>query len=195
VPIRTVGQAAERLSQIEPYADTPPAYFAAQLRDLIQRGLVQPVGYKGAGRTAAALLDEERLCIARLLSVLTRLGLRSEQLTQAVRCIGNTTPQWFGHKPPPGYEGNFSTPGGLPSAVMRGIKAGGSWYFRLWVEPTPKGTAGIGQMMGGFHEEEPGIGGPVRDAYPVIVINVTRLFGPLLEEPPDDPAAGPVEAA
>jgi hypothetical protein len=195
VPNLLVGQAAERLSQVEPYADTPPAYFAAQLRDFIQRGLVQPVGYKGTGSRRAAMLDPERLCIARLLSVLTRLGLRSEQLAQLMQegCIGNSTPKWFGHGPPPGYEGNSWKPGGLPTAVVRGIKAGDTWYFRLWVEPVAEGTGGIGQMMGGFHEEEPGISGPVSEAYPVIVINVTRLFGPLLEEerPPDEP----VEAA
>jgi hypothetical protein len=197
VPNLLVGQAAERLSQVEPYADTPPSYFAAQLRDFIQRGLVQPIGYKGTGSRRAALLDAERLCVARLLSILTRLGLRSEQLARTTRLLEKSTPRWFGGEPPPGYEGNSDTPGGLPSAVVRGIKAGGTWYFRLWVEPVAEGTGGIGQMLGGFHEEEPGIGGPIRDAYPVIVINVTRLFGPLLveEEPPDDPAAEQVEAA
>jgi hypothetical protein len=193
VALYTVGQSAERLSQVEPYEDTPPPYFARQLRDFIQRGIVRPTKYKGSGRSAAALLDDERLCIARLASVLTRLGLRASQIEQAMLCLRGVADKYFGKVPPPEYEGNSYTFGGLPSSVVRGIKAGDTWYFRLFVEPVPEGTGGIGQIMGGFRESEPDIENPFQAGLPVIVINVTRLFGPLLveEEPPDDP----VEAA
>jgi hypothetical protein len=90
VPL-TFGEAAELFAALEP--ELPATYFARQLRNLAQRGLLTPVTYRGSGRTAAALLDEQQICRARLLSVLARNGLQPEQLRKTIKHLDYT---WHG---------------------------------------------------------------------------------------------------
>ena len=68
----TIGEVAELFAQLE--ADVPASYFAGQARYYVRLRLVRPPRYRGTGRTAAALLGEHQICIAYLLSTLTRLG-------------------------------------------------------------------------------------------------------------------------
>src|SRR3954471_24548510 len=98
-----------------------------------------------------------------------------------MHCLRGTQPTWFGREAPPEAGRNSYTFGGLPTLVTDGIRRGETWYFRLWIEPVPKGTAGLGQVFGGFRQDTTGIEEYLVQGYPCIVINVSRLFGPLLD--------------
>jgi hypothetical protein len=76
--MEALGEVAERYHRVEP--DVPASYFRQQLKHYVQVGLIAPRLHQGTGRTAAGLFAERETCAAYVLSALTRLGLRADQL-------------------------------------------------------------------------------------------------------------------
>jgi hypothetical protein len=81
----TAGEVGDLFAGLEP--TIPAGFFSRQFRTMVQRGLVQPVRYRGVGRTAAALFDEHRICRARIISVLQRFGLQPEQIRSLTKYL------------------------------------------------------------------------------------------------------------
>jgi hypothetical protein len=172
VKLRTIGEGAELLAKIEP--DLPPAYFARALRNFAQRKLLEPKGYRGKGRTAAALLDEEQLCRARLLSVLSRTGLQPEQLRRATYCLDQS---WHG--------GNDLLLGSREfyhgfREYIRQIKTGEHWFFVLKLgSELDRTDERLGDLFGGF-TKEPKFNPSEFRVLATIVLDANDLLGPLL---------------
>src|SRR3954462_7655101 len=100
--LETVGEVSARFARIEP--GFPASYFRRQIQHYVQLGLIRPSLYQGQGRTSAALFAEHQICATCLLSALTRLGLKAEQLKGVARYIN--TPevfQWDKGKYPSGF--------------------------------------------------------------------------------------------
>src|SRR4051794_38274034 len=180
----TVSQGSEILARLDRNRDVPAEYYARQIRGFLQTRILIPAGREGTGRKSA-LLDAERLCIALLGSVASRFGLVSEQLAAGMACTRNIHPSW-GMLPGADGKGWSLAPGRLPSPVTSGIRAGGNWFFVVWSEPA-EGTSGLGNINGGSRVGDPFAGdgdrSPLKRGLPTFLINVTRLFGPLLTDP------------
>jgi hypothetical protein len=190
VKLRTIGEGAELLAKIEP--DLSPAYFARALRNFAQRKLLEPKGYRGKGRTAAALLDEEQLCRARFLSVLSRTGLQPEQLRKTIHYLHQS---WYGGNDNLLLGDRQYTQGFL--AYIRQIKAGEHWFFVLKLgSELDRMDERLGDLFGGF-TKEPKFGPSEFKVLATIVLDANDLLGPLLrllqETATQEGAAGPHE--
>jgi hypothetical protein len=173
----SIGVVADRFSALEPLL--PAGYFARQLRGLAQKGLLAPVGRKGSGRTAAALLDEEQVCRARLLSALARLGLQPGQLQDVVRVLDYI---WLGGRGDAKailamreFEHGFRD-------IIERIRAGEQWFFNVHLS----GEAGspsdaVGKVTGGF-TREPFFKPRGWMSLATVVLDVSDLLLPLLGE-------------
>jgi hypothetical protein len=144
------------------------------LRNFAQRTLLEPKGYRGKGRTAAALLDEEQLCRARLLSVLSRTGLQPEQLRRAIYYLDQ---RWYG--------GNDLVLGARQFTqgfreYIRQIKVGEHWFFVLKLgSQLDKADERLGELFGGF-TKEPKFDLNEFKVLATIVLDANDLLGPLL---------------
>ena len=85
--LMTIGQMAARLSGT--LGGNTVEYHARQLRGWVQNGILQPITYRGEGRTAAALFDDAALLKARLCWAMVRVGLLPNQIEVATRCMNN----------------------------------------------------------------------------------------------------------
>jgi hypothetical protein len=190
-------EAAKLLSDLEGRGNLR-AYYAGQLRDLVQRGIVIPAGHTGQGQRAA-LFGKTELCVEVLMGTLLRLGLRSTQIEAAAGYLDKA----YDHR-------GRSAPGlrrvrGIPEAVKSGCLAGVPWWFVVTVEAAPRGVAAGDEVKaGGFYEAEPDeahpyavrfpAGAQIRDEWlPIVAVPVTKLFAPILAR--SDVADGPVDAA
>lgn len=167
----TIGEAAALLERVE--LDLPAEYFSRQLRVYAARGLLGHLEYRGHGRTAAALLGEREVCVARLLSVMSRLGLRQEQIHGATRCLDNVVSDHpAGGKPESHRRGLLG--------VLDGIAAGEPWFFVLKVGPWTRGAdPAVGDVRGGFYQV-PDFGRPDISYLGAVVLPCGDLFAPLL---------------
>ncbi len=169
---RTMGEAAELLAKLEP--DLSSAYFARALRNYAQRGLLEPKGYRGKGRTAAALLDEEQLCRARFLSVLSRTGLQPEQLRKTIYYLNKT---WHSGNDLLLSSRDFSQ--GFREYI-RQVRAGEHWFFVLKLgSELDRMDERLGDLFGGF-TKEPKFGQNEFKVLATIVLDANDLLGPLL---------------
>jgi hypothetical protein len=173
VPL-TFGESAELFAALEP--ELPAMYFARQLRNLAQRGLLTPVGYRGSGRTAAALLDEEQICRARLLSVLARNGLQPEQLRRTIEYLGHT---WHGG------DGlvlsSIESDRGFPAYIDL-IRKGERLFFVLKLGTSlSEKDENLGDLFGGF-TRNPRFGPGEFRVLSTIVLDALDLLGPLLRQ-------------
>jgi len=173
----TVQGAAELLSRLEPTRDLPSAYFSRQVREIVQRGYVKPLRYRGSGRTAAALFDADRVCLADLISTFIRFGMQTSHVADVQACIGNVddrTGPW-----------SYAL-GGLPTNVSDGIRHREIWFFKCWTEPL-EGTGGLGSIRGSFRATEPfradDAWSPLKRGVPTFVINVTQRWAPIFDAP------------
>ncbi len=84
----TLGQAAAVMAKAESdrYSE---AYLARQLRHLVQNGGIKPSGYRGEGRTAAAVLDFGELLAASIQTYLLRAGFATEHIHTVRRLMNN----------------------------------------------------------------------------------------------------------
>jgi hypothetical protein len=176
----TIGEGAELLEKVE--IDLPANYFARQLRGFVQRGLLGNLDYRGHGRTAAALLGEHEICLARLLSVMSRIGLQPEQLHAAARCRNNVPPPVLGLPRPEGYPGNFGE-------VINAIRAGAQWFFVLKIGPwSSSEDPAVGDVRGGFYQK-PDFEQPDFSYHAVLALPCSDLLGPLLQHLGESPSS------
>jgi hypothetical protein len=73
----TVNHLAIRLESV---GSKPKSYYARQIRNWAYRGLLHSESLIGSGRTAGRLFDETAIYRARLLSCLTGLGMKPDQM-------------------------------------------------------------------------------------------------------------------
>ncbi len=173
VPL-TFGETAELFAALEP--ELPPPYFARQLRNLAQRGLLTPVGHRGSGRTAAALLDEEQVCRARLLSVLSRIGLQPEQLRSTIGYLDQT---WHGGN---GLVLSSKESDRGFSAYIDLIRKGDRLFFALKLGTSlDEKDERLGDLFGGF-TRNPRFGPGEFKVLGTIVLDALDLLGPLLRQ-------------
>jgi hypothetical protein len=179
VKLFMTGPAGELVAKVDRRGDTPPEYLSRQFRGFLAAGIILPVRRRGHGRHYRALLDVERLCLAYLASMLTRIGVQPPHLKAAMASIRGPYGELdaCGAEVPPEYHG------GLPTALVEGIRRGERWFFYCWIEPLAAELAGIGLVTAGFRKDEPDIHDEEMQGVPCIVINVTRLFSPLLNDP------------
>src|SRR5712691_1393470 len=85
----TVGGVADRLAAV---TGTPAPVHARQIRGLIRCDALDPRGYAGDGKTAAAVFDEAGVCRAMVLHSLASLGLDFSALAMANRVLRNLDP-------------------------------------------------------------------------------------------------------
>lgn len=175
--LMTIGEMAERLAAVDGSYSAP--YLARQIRNLVQRGILEPYSYHGEGRTAAAMFNTTGLCHARLLGVLARMGVPSETLLSARRCMENIDTAALSER------GIHSYVPGVPEVVKR-LKAGERWFF----------VGHIVHREGGLRVEVGGVGlgsfTPTPDfsnsliqsqAAIGIVLDCMMLLGPLVMTP------------
>jgi len=81
-----VDDLARRLAEAVPGTKTRQ-YFARQIRGWAQRGLLESPELRGHGPTAARVFDADALYRARLLSFLTSIGMKPEQMQPIVDAL------------------------------------------------------------------------------------------------------------
>ena len=133
-------EVARRLSGLGGLYDID--YHARAIRHWVQIGLLEPVSYRGQGRTAAALFDEPQILLARLLFAMTATGISPQQMAAAKRLFRNV------HPSPRGTWSGLAT-------VAKRLRAGERWHFviHLMIDED------LG-LAGGF-EEIPDLGNPL----------------------------------
>jgi hypothetical protein len=167
----TVGKAADLLQRLEP--DTPADYFARQLRGFVQRGLLEPAEHRGSGRTAAALLGPRELCIARVLSVLSRLGMPLEMLRSAAAGFEYVE----GRRQL--FKGDVQPDDGFDVAAT-GILGGEDWSFILKIGMERTAQDGeVGGVQGSFYQK-PDLAALQASCLTVMSFPAGRLFRPIL---------------
>lgn len=175
----TLSEAAELFAATEP--DLRAEYFNRQLRNLTQKGVLTPTSYRGSGRTAAALLDEEQLCRGRLLSVLSRIGLQPDQLRRVNQILGGI---WTGgrimderrwHNAMEKLSGGFR-------GVIRQTRAGEQWFLVVALgHHLSRSDDRFGELSGGFIDM-PEFGPSSWKPLGTIVLDAKDLLEPLLLE-------------
>ena len=165
-------EVARRLSGLGGLYDID--YHARAIRHWVQIGLLEPVSYRGQGRTAAALFDEPQILLARLLFAMTATGISPQQMAAAKRLFRNVHPS---------PRGTWS---GLATVVKR-LRAGERWHFviHLMIDED------LG-LAGGF-EEIPDLGNPLIEGQKLVslVFDCRALFRDLLALDDADPKGMP----
>lgn len=140
---RTVSDLAQAIASKRPGA--VEATVARAIRDVIQRKGLVPSSYAGSGRTAAALFDEPAACRALIAMELNRIGLSSDALIGARKCMNNvwgSEGDQYGPK-----EGSDAFRKDQLAAIIVHLRDGTPWYFHLYLVPEHFGVPG--NVMGG----------------------------------------------
>lgn len=106
------------------------AYYARQVRNFTQGRLLEPIGRRGIGRTAAAEFAEHHVFEAQILSVLTEIGLTPTLLEGAMRVLRRSS--ILGHLPedlPPSLKGGLSS--SIVKDAIQGVQVGEQWDVQL----------------------------------------------------------------
>jgi hypothetical protein len=132
----TVGGLADRFASI---TGSPSSYHARQLRGLIRSKALEPRGYAGEGRTAAAVFDEAGVCRAMVLHTLASLNLDFSLLAIANRVTRNLDPA--------ARTPNVAEPTDAMEFAIRRIRAGKPFYLHLSFPAWPMDKA-VSKLMG-----------------------------------------------
>src|SRR3954447_14396734 len=177
--LETVGEVSARFARIEP--GFPASYFRRQVQHYVQLGLVRPPLYQGQGRTSAALFAEREVCAAYLLSALTRLGLKAEQLKAVARHMSTVEVfQWDAGK----YNSGFRD-------VIDDTKTGTKrWFLIVKVNDWARDSGTDNHPVHGEFREQADVTYDPESWLAIVMLDCERLLRPLLddmdkhEEPP-----------
>jgi hypothetical protein len=141
----TTSAAAELIGKGE---FAPKTYFQRQLNAFIKAGLVKPIGYRGIGKTRAALLGEAEVCQAKILSTLSHLGLQPSWLEAANNCLNNRS--WDESADEALRGSRF---GGF-RGIIDSVRAGHTWFFVVELMPWSRVEGNKSPPIGGSFRQE-----------------------------------------
>src|SRR4051794_23765760 len=141
----TLREGAERIAEHDPTLTTD--YVSRQFRYFVLRRLIHPLGQRGSGKTAAWLIDDNRLCRGRIGTECVRIGLPPAQVEAAFGCLDNLKGRVrkIGEEPPSKHRGRGF------SGVLDAIREGELWAFVLWIAPFEGKNPGVLDVSGGFY--------------------------------------------
>lgn len=160
-----ISEVAERIHAAD--NSVTASYVASQARWLIAKGLIEPVGRRGGGRNARALLDATAMCRVKVFTTLVRLGMVPEMIAAVPRLLEN-----IADDPKP----NKVEPVGF-RRVVEGIEKGEKgWTFHLH-------TMADGEHRGAC-SRKPLKPNPLRDNLRIATVQLplNNLLGPLLKD-------------
>lgn len=170
--LRTASDLAGAIASRTPGA--VEATVARAIRDVIARKGIVPSSYAGSGRTAAALFDEAATCRALIAMELNRIGLSSDMLIGARKCMNNTHGEdHYGPK-----EGPKMLREDRLVPVIAYLRDGTPWYFHLYFVPEYYGVPGT--VIGGTFSRSTDGAAP-HDFASTITLPLLPILGPLVQ--------------